>query len=586
MGTHFFNPPRYLKVLELVPGPETGAETVATMKRFLEERVARRVVQAKDTPGFISNRYGVWCMFHAIHVAERLSLSVEQVDAITGAFLGRPNSATFRLNDLVGIDVMADIAVNLLERCPIDLQRERFLFPRSFSFLLEREWLGGKSGQGYYRKTFNDVVALDLSTLAYRERQKVEFESIEKLGKLPLGQRLREALNLRDEVGEYLRNYLVPALQYATQLLPEIAYCAEDFDRVMRWGFGWELGPFELIDAIGADNLGISAKPFYSVAGSMGSGGSYVPLSQESAYRDFVNFAVVDHREGFEIREMDGVAGITLTSPSGVLDTPTVKSLLKYLDEAKPQRLIIGPRGPDFGANLDLKYLLGCAQEGRFGDVDQALIAFQALCAKLRSMRSVAAVRGSCIGSGLELASSCAAMVIGAETQLGYSECRIGLFPAGSGTANLRLRHQDNTKGLVDSARRLCLGTISQNADDARAQGLARSGDVTIYHPDRLASEAIRVAKSVEPSPLPDWKPVSGPLLGMLDQMRMELRRKGDLTPHDELVAEKVKHVLARASSYEDALTKERTGFIELLNEGLTQARIKHMIETGKPLKN
>ncbi|MEZ5163149.1 MAG: 3-hydroxyacyl-CoA dehydrogenase NAD-binding domain-containing protein [Fimbriimonadaceae bacterium] len=264
LGTHFFNPPRYLKLLELIPTEETDPAVVQQMTEFLEKDVARRVVLAKDTPGFIANRYGMWSMIYTVHVAEKLGLSIEQVDAITGPFLGRPKSASFRLNDIVGLDIMVDIAQNLIERCPHDPQIPHLATPKSIASLIEKGWIGSKAGQGYYKKEGNQFVSYDMVTGAYRERLEPSLPSLDALARKPLGERLREGLQLRDEVGEFLRAYLIPTLQYAVALKEEISHNVRDFDRVMQWGFGWEAGPFEMIDAIGAEHLGIEAKSFYS----------------------------------------------------------------------------------------------------------------------------------------------------------------------------------------------------------------------------------------------------------------------------------------------------------------------------------
>ncbi|MBZ0213108.1 MAG: 3-hydroxyacyl-CoA dehydrogenase family protein, partial [Nitrospirae bacterium] len=228
VGSHFFNPPRYLKLLELIPAPDTHPLALQAMTRFLDDRVARRVVPAKDTPGFIANRYGMWAMFHAIRTAEKLQMTVEEVDAITGPFLGRPRSGSFRLNDLVGLDIMMDIARNIHERCPHDAHRDVLFAPPSLARLLEKGWLGEKAGQGYYRREGREFMALDLVTFAYRERREPDLPSLKELGRLPLGQRISAALELRDPVGEFLRNHLVPVLQYADHLKSEIAHNVRD----------------------------------------------------------------------------------------------------------------------------------------------------------------------------------------------------------------------------------------------------------------------------------------------------------------------------------------------------------------------
>ena len=613
LGTHFFNPPRYLKLLELIPTNETDPAAVAAMCAFLEERVARRVVVAKDTPGFIANRYGMWSMFNAIHCAERLHLTVEQVDAITGPFLGRPRSASFRLNDLVGLDIMQDIAQNLLDRCPNDPYKNALQTPASMKSLMSRGWIGDKSGHGYYRKEGKELLALDLKTFAYRNRMEPALPSLERLAKQPLGQRVREALELRDEVGEFLRSYLVPTLRYADYLKEEISHSVRDFDRVMMWGFGWELGPFGMIDAIGASAVGIDTKPFYQDSKMLIFGGDYVSTTPEPQYASIKDFPVVASGEAHNLRDLgDGVTAYCLTTKMGTITPTAVKELTTYLEAGKIQRLVLTSEAKVYSVGYDLNVFHTAIQEANQSAILRELTALHRLGSLLEQIPSVAAIWGYALGAGLELAMSCARIVANSECQIGLPEAKVGLIPGGRGTVLMRLRGQQlareiaddvvthemaqaglvrgrgqpKSKYIAETALLLNLGTVAPNADLAREEGYLRKTDVTIYHPDRLIMEAKKAALTVKPYDLPAWEPAEGPLGGMIDKLQDDAEKRGELTNYDTVIGDKIKAVFVKSATYEDALMREREEFVDLCGKPLTLARIRHMLENGKPLRN
>lgn len=587
MGTHFFNPPRYLKLLELIPTAETSPEAVRAMTAFLEDKCARRVVVAKDTPGFIANRFGMWSMIYTVHVAERLGLSIEEVDAITGPFMGRPNSGSFRLNDLVGVDIMQDIADNLVKRCPDDKFTKQLVTPRSMAFLLEKGWIGEKAGQGYYRREGKEFFALDLNTHAYRMRTEASYESLGRLGKLPLADRISQALELRDPVGEFMREYLLPTLRYADGLKEEISHSVEDFDRVMKWGFGWEAGPFEIIDMVGAEKVGIGTLPFYQNSSVLDFSGSYIPQRDEPQFVTLTDFPVLSEHEGFRVRDMgDGVHALALTHKMGVYSPSTIKAMLAYLEGGKSKRIVLASEGRVFSAGFDIKFLLDRIAAEDWDGIDAALQEFQALGLALRKVPSCAAVFGTCLGGGYEMAASCSLIAAAAETQVGLPESRVGVIPGGGGIPILRTRMQESAKTLVEAAKLAATGTVVRCADEARKKGYLRREDVTIYHPDRLYSEAKRLALTATPQGVPEWKPVVGPLLGMIERMQEELVKSGEMTQHDGVIGDRIKAAIAKSTSFEDALARERAGFVELVKEGMSQARLRHMVESGKQLRN
>lgn len=588
IGTHFFNPPRYLKLLELIPTGDTDPAATEAYKEFLEERAGRRVVIAKDTPGFIANRFGMWSMFHAIHTAEKLSLSIEQVDAICGPFLGRPRTGAFRLNDLVGLDIMQDIARNLIERCAMDPHTDTLSTPRSMATLMERGHLGAKSGAGYYKREGKELLAIDLGTLAYRQTQDVDIPSLKQNAKMPIGERLAATLEARDEAGEYLRSHLIPVLQYANYLKEEISFSVQDFDRVMKWGFGWEMGPFELVDAIGGDAVSVSDGPFYESGNQKAFDGTWVALPDEPHFKTIQDFPIKATHDGFVVRDLgDGIQAMSLTTKMGTINPVLVDSLSRFLDENKGRRMVLTSEGKHFSAGFDLQFFADRIAEQDWDGIDAALIKLQELTQKLSESLVVATVFGYCLGAGTELAIACPKILIHPEANMGLPEMKVGLLPGGAGAARLANRSQaGGAKNVVEICMNVSQGLVSSNAAEARSFGYLRSTDILESQPDRMIHAAKQLALHVEANPEPTWSVPAGPIMGMIDQAQQALKTKSEFSDHDMVIADKIKHVFTKPSSLEDAFKWERSGFIELCKQGLSNARIKHMLETGKPLRN
>ncbi len=586
LGTHFFNPPRYLKLLELIPTNVTDPAVVAAMTEFLEERVARRVVLAKDTPGFIANRFGMWSMFQAIHTAEMLHLSVEQVDAITGPFIGRPRSATFRLNDLVGIDIMVDIAANLIARCPDDPHIGTFASPHSIQALIGRGWVGEKSGQGYYRREGRELLALDLQTLAYRQKVDVVFPSLIEFAKLPLDERLRAGLELKDEAGEYLRNYLVPTLRYANYLKEEISHNVLDFDRVMMWGFGWEMGPFAMIDAIGPEKLGIESTPFYSGNTILSFAGKKVSIPAEPQYAPLTSFPIVGGGETYVLRDMDdGVTALSLKTKMGTINPQLIFELTELLDGSF-DNFVFTSESRSFSAGYDLKVFADLIDAADWTGIDVALANLQRLGEMLESKRCVAAIFGHCLGAGFELALGATVIAASPDTTIGLPEAKVGVIPGGRGTTLMRLYNQYSARRLAEVAITLMEGAVAGNPDEARAMGYLRPTDVTVYHPDRLFTEAKKLLLLTQLWTRPEFAKPEGPITGMIDRAQEDATRRLNLTTYDNVIGDAIKAVFSKTVSYEDGLGMERREFVQLCGRALTHMRIRHMLETNKPIRN
>lgn len=598
VGSHFFNPPRYLKLMELIPTDETDPVVLGAIAEFLETKVAKRVVIAKDTPGFIANRFGMWSMYYAVAIAEKLQLSVEEVDAITGPFLGRPKSASFRLNDLVGLDVMEDIASNLVSRCPNDPHVQVFESVKSVKHLIAQGAIGQKVTKGFYRKDGKEILAFDLRTHAYRQRVEPELPLLDELKKLPLKDRIARAIESKDKVGDFLRHYLIPSVQYAIALQQEVSHSISDFDNIMKWGFGWEAGPFELADMIGEDRVVCrdysgtwlcpdSYKDFYRDGQQLDqASGSYSAIPTRPEYQTLQDFPIVEKAENFNVRDLgDGVLAIGTTTKLGVFTPALITELTSYLRD-RDDRFVLTSESSQFSVGFDLKFLVGRMDEGDSAGIDEALIALQSLGELLETKRVVSAVRGYCLGGGLEVAMSCPRMVALAESTIGLPEAKVGLIPGGRGVVLSRLRNQHSAQALVESVMSLTTGVVSTSADHARHFGYLRESDLTCYHPDTLLWTAKQVALTVEPFQRPEWKAVVGPVTGMIDRAQQELIAKGELTKYDETIGDQLKAIYTKVDSYEVAVHQERARFLELVTNLPTVQRVKHMLEFGKPLRN
>lgn len=587
-GTHFFNPPRYLKLLELIDTEFNSEEDHRAVVEFLENRVARRVVPALDTPGFIANRYGMWSMYHAIHVAEKLQLSVEQVDLITGPFLGRPRSGSFRLNDIVGLDIMQDIARNQFARCPDDPYIGTLINPKSVDYLLGIGNIGNKAGKGYYDKIGNDLLSFDLTTHAYRQRIEPNLPTVTDHLKKPLGERIQIGLAAKDEVGEFLRLYLLPTLRYADYLKGSICYSIRDFDRVMQWGFGWEMGPFAMIDAIGSSTVLGSEKQFYSPEGELAPTElERFAIQPEPQYRQLSEYPVVASHGLVDVRDLgDGVRSIELRTKMGSVPPQGVEDLHAFLDANPEGRFVLASPGRAFSVGFDLNFFQDAIDREDWVGIEVALEKLQTLGEKLASRRIVAALHGYALGGGLELAMSCPLVVALADAQIGLPEAKVGLIPGGRGVTMMRQRSQGGAQMMRDTVGSMVSGIVASNAVEAKQFGLLRQADEVCFHPDRLITRAKELALSVEPLPAAEWVVMPPFTAGMIDEKLSELNKAGTLTNYDVLIGEQLKHVMVKAKSYDEAVRLERERFLTLCRRPETKARIAHMLETGKPLRN
>ena len=593
IGTHFFNPPRYLKLIELIPTRATDTKEVAKMTAFLEDFVGRRVVLAKDTPGFIANRYGMWVLLQALHTAEKLNFPCETVDAITGPFIGRPRTGTFRLADLIGFDIMEDICGNLMRRCEHDPHMSVLATPQTTSKLIGQGWIGNKAGQGYYRKESDQFLTYDFGTGNYRPRVEPEIPSLKALGKMEFGERIRTALKGSDEAGEFLREHLPAALHYATYVGPEISYNVRDFDDVMKWGWGWSMGPFEMIDAIGYDELSpyMKSTPLYENRPFYQSGSALdlernvsAPVRHDARFVTPSDFEIVKEGEGWAIRD-DAMGGhiFEFRKKMGAIDPMIVRALLEFLQESPDRRITLASGTGAFSVGYDLQHILTLAEAEEFETMRTDLTALQQVALGLQRARSAAAVHGYALGGGFELAMRCRTVVAYSEAMIGLPEALVGLVPAGGGAGEMRKRTNGDAKQLCAAASALASGKKFMAAL-ARKSEYMRGTDVIAVNPDSLLFNALHADR--EERPQVSWTPAPPVLAGMIDTEIEKLRSTNEIGEYGAVIAGEIKHIFTKSASEAHALEMEIESFLKLMGKQRTHLRIRHMLETGKPVNN
>ena len=632
MGTHFFNPPRYLHLVEVIPTSETDREALARVSHFLDVRLGKGVVVAKDTPSFIANRIGVFSMMLAVNAVASGRYTIEEVDAITGAPLGRPKSATFRTMDIAGVDVIGHVTRDLQERLPAD-ERGQVRLPALLDGLIARGWLGEKSGQGFYKRERGAegsvILAIDPAAMDYRSSEAPSIPSLHAArGMRDPRERVRALFNAPDKAGALLRETLPPLLMYAARVAPDVAFSIDDVDRAMQWGFGWELGPFELLDALGVREVldvwaksqpGAAPPPPPLVQQVLDSGrdalrsGSVPPaapgLQILRAAREAG--AVVRSNGAASLVDIgDDVLCVELHSKMNVIGFDTITMLETAVEEAERRfaALVIGTDGPHFSAGADLTLLLLEAREGNWDEIDLMVRTFQRAAMRLRgsAVPVVAAAAGLVLGGGCEMTLHTHAAQAWVEAYLGLVETGVGLIPAGGGTKEMLARAVEDlprSAELLPAVRTVFetigFGKTSGSAYQAIRLGLLREGDGITMNRDRhladAKSRALMMAREGHVAPLPRTAiRVGGTDVLAALQLGVHLgHRAGRLSDHDGVVGRKLAWVLAGGDlPHETSVTEqylldlEREAFLGLCGEPKTLARIQHTLSTGKPLRN
>ena len=634
LGTHFFNPPRYLHLAELIPGPATRPDILAQLGEFCDLHLGKGVVLCKDTPNFIANRIGSFFGSMVQQLTVEQDLTIEEVDLLTGQLIGLPKSASYRLLDIVGLDVWAHVTKNLYAAVPDDPFRESFTMQPFLMDMIGRGWLGDKRGQGCYKRVGKDreIHAIDWKTLEYHPADKPRFASLETVRKIePLADRLKALVALDDKAGRFLWKLLSSHVVYAAHMVPEISDRIVEVDQAMRWGYANSMGPFELWDALGfeetarrveaegralPDNVqrmrAAGAQSFYRSADADRqpkteyfdlAGSGYQALEPRPGITVLSDLkrarGVVKKNAGASLIDLgDGVLCCEFHSKMNSLGDDILHMVRAGLTELETNfdAMVIGNQGEQFSVGANLMMVLLAAQEGEWDELNAAVHRYQQLnmALKYASKPVVAAPFGMALGGGCETPIHCTRIQASAELYMGLVEVGVGLIPAGGGCKELLTRSRDIKKIF----EQIGFAKVSSSASEARQFKYLRDGDGVSMNPERLIDDAKQLALSLVPGHAPGAPrtdvEVSGEAGFALMKMGVWMARQGGyISDYDVVVGEKLAHVLSGGRltgspqvSEQYLLDLEREAFLSLCGRRETQARMQHMLKTGKPLRN
>ncbi|MDO6435475.1 3-hydroxyacyl-CoA dehydrogenase/enoyl-CoA hydratase family protein [Flavitalea sp. BT771] len=643
-GTHFFNPPRYLRLLEIIPTPDTDPAVTDFLMHYGDLYLGKTTVLAKDTPAFIANRIGVYGIMAIFGLVERLGLTIDEVDALTGPVIGRPKSATFRTADVVGIDTLVKVAKGVADNCPKDEQKAAFNTPAWLDKLVANKWLGDKTGQGFFKKTKGaggekEILTLDLKTLEYAPRQKPKFASLETAKPIDdLKTRLKALVQGADKAGEFYRHFHYGLFSYISHRIPEISDEIYRVDDAMMAGFGWEIGAFESWDALGVEGtvkkmkeagyavapwidemLASGASTFYKVQQGRRlyydiPSKTYKPLPGGEAFlvmRNFQGETVWKNSACRTYHLGDSVLGLEWYTKMGSIGGEVLEGIQKSvaLAEEKYKGLVIAGEGPNFsaGANVGLIFMLAIEQD--YDELDMAIRQFQSTMMRARysAVPVVVAPHGLTLGGACELSLHADRVVPAAESYIGLVELGVGLIPGGGGTKEFTLRaademHEDEPETITLKNRFFNIATakVSTSAFEAYELGILRKGrDIVSINQGRRIAEAkqsvIEIYDDgyVQPIVRNDIKVLGRSALGALYAGINGMWRGNYATDHDVLVAKKLAYVMCGGDLSEPTpvteqyiLDLEREAFLSLCGEKKTLERIQSVLKGGKPLRN
>ncbi len=660
-GTHFFNPPRYMKLVELIPGPETAPEVLAQLGDFCDRRLGKGVVVAKDTPNFIANRIGTYSMLNVLRLMHDLDMTLEEVDACTGPAVGWPKSATFRTADIVGLDVLVSVVRNIYENVPDDEMRERYRVPALVEEMQKRGWLGDKTGGGFYKRVkggeSKEILTLDWKTMEYRPRQKARLGSID-AGKTieDTRERLRELLapvlagKGGDRGARFLWGSISEMCLYAARRVPEIADRVVDVDRAMRWGFAWEMGPFEIWDAVGVPAMvaqlekdGKTVPPLVAALLSSGRTSFYQSEKGTTRYFDLRSKAeekaaeapgviilkslrergaVIEKNAGASLLDLgDGVVCCEFHSKMNAIGGDTVQMLNAGLRRLRSdfEAMVVANQAQNFSVGANVMLLLMSAQEQEWDEIHFAVRQFQQVNLALKHAPKpvVAAPFGMTLGGGCEISLHSARIHAAAETYIGLVETGVGLIPAGGGTKEMLLRANEHALAVNPSGgegfdldlfhalkpifENIAMAKVSTSAEEARGLGYLRPADLVAMNKDRQVGDAKATALALVRGYRPPSAPPTAPSMRVLGEsflagakLAVHMMLRGEyISEYDAVVARKVANVLAGGAlsspqmvSEQYLLDLEREAFVSLCGERKTIERIAHTLKTGKPLRN
>ena len=643
LGTHFFNPARYLRLLELIPGPKTNQETIRFFEHFGRKFLGKSVVVAKDTPAFIGNRIGIFSIQSLFHRVKDLEMTIEEVDKLTGPVIGRPKSATFRTVDVVGLDTLVHVANGIKEHCTSDERHELFSLPDFIESMMEANRLGSKTGEGFYKKIKKDgkseILSLELTNGEYRAAKKAKFATLEKTKSVSnVADRFPILVGGSDKAGEFYRLVFADLFAYVSHRMGEITDAIYKIDDAMKAGFGWEHGPFEIWDAVGLqkgielikkqnlqlpswiEELAANQSSFYKVV----EGKTHYYDTESKSYQNIPGregFILLDNlrekqtvyeNKDFSLIDLgEGIVCAEFHSKMNTIGADVLTGLNKAIDIAEERfdGLVVGNQGANFsvGANLGMIFMLAVEQE--YEELNAAIAYFQNTMMRMRysSIPVISAPHGMCLGGGCELSLHADKVVASAETYIGLVEFGVGVIPGGGGTKEMTLRASDAFKKndvelniLREHFLTIAMAKVSTSGHEAYDLGLfEKSKDVIVTNRDEQLSIAKSYARVladvgyVKPIERTDIKVLGKQALGMFMVGTDSMKAGNYISEYDLLMADKLAYVMsggdlsaATTVSERYLLDIEREAFLSLCGQRKTLERIQHMLTTGKPLRN
>ena len=644
-GTHFFNPARYLKLFEIIPGPKTSPEVLDFLNGYGEKFLGKTSVVAKDTPAFIGNRIGIFSIQSLFHCVKEMGMTVEEVDKLTGPVIGRPKSATFRTVDVVGLDTLVHVATGISDNCKEDERHALFALPGFISTMIENKWLGSKTGQGFYKKSKDakgktEILTLDLDTMDYRSKKSAKFATLELTKTIDkVVDRFSVLVGGKDKAGEFYRKSFGQLFAYVSHRIPEITDELYKIDDAMKAGFGWEHGPFQIWDAVGLDKglefigsenqeaakwvsemkaSGISS--FYTIK----DGATYfydIPSKKMEKIPGQDAFIILDNirkskevfkNSGVVVEDLgDGILNVEFQSKMNTIGGDVLAGLNKTIDMAEKdyQGLVVGNQAANFsvGANIGMIFMMAVEQE--YDELNMAIKMFQDTMMRMRysSIPTIAAPHGMALGGGCELSLHADKVVAAAETYMGLVEFGVGVIPGGGGSKELALRASDTfRKGdvelniLQEYFLTIGMAKVSTSAYEAFDMGILQKGkDIVVVNKDRQIATAKAHAKLMaeagytQPPARNDVKVLGKQALGMFLVGTDAMEASHYISEHDKKIANKLAYVMAGGDLSEPSMVSEqylldieREAFLSLCTERKTLERIQHMLKTGKPLRN
>ena len=643
--THFFNPPRYLKLFEVVPGPKCTQEVTDFLMMYGDKFLGKTAVLAKDTPAFIGNRIGIFGIMSLFHVVKEMGLTIEEVDKLTGPVIGRPKSATFRTIDVVGLDTLVHTANGVKDNCPNDEMRDQFVIPDYVNTMMENNWLGSKTKQGFYKMTKNasgkrEILSLDLNTLEYRAKKSAKFETLELTKTIDnVADRFKVLVAGKDKAGEFYRKSFAAMFAYVQNRIPEISDELYRIDDGLRAGFGWEHGPFQIWDAIGVakgveimkaegkepaawvtEMLAKGETSFYSVK----EGATFyydIPAKSHLKKPGQDSFIILDNirktnevwkNSGAVIQDIgDGILNLEFQSKMNTIGADVLTAINKAIDlaETNYQGLVIGNQAANFsvGANIGMIFMMAVEQE--YDELNYAIKYFQDTMMRMRysSIPTIAAPHGMALGGGCEISLHADKVVAAAETYMGLVEFGVGVIPGGGGSKEMALRASDLfQKGdvqlnvLQEHFLTIGMAKVATSAYEAFDIGLLQKGkDVVVVNKERQIAQAkqhamlMAEAGYTQPAARKDILVLGKQALGMFLVGTDSMEASRYISEHDKKIANKLAYVMAGGDLSEPTkvseqylLDIEREAFLSLTTERKTLERIQHMLKTGKPLRN